>query len=99
MCHYLRKSKGDIMKLNSKISKVIQYMISSGLFTRYLLHSILATFILPYRHFSACSLAALFSVCTIAVSSYFLLADSFFVVYPDAKHVHMPLSRISCHQA
>jgi len=34
MWHYLHKSKGRIIpRLNSKISKVIQYMISSGLFT------------------------------------------------------------------
>lgn len=33
MCYYLRKSQGSVMRLNSRISKVIQYMISSGLFT------------------------------------------------------------------
>jgi hypothetical protein len=48
MCYYLRKSKGSITRLNSKISKIIQYMISSGLLTRYILHSFFAPYILTH---------------------------------------------------
>ncbi|KAF8868475.1 hypothetical protein CPB84DRAFT_1807936 [Gymnopilus junonius] len=33
MCYYLRKSKGSITRLNSRISTVMQYTLSSGLFT------------------------------------------------------------------
>jgi len=33
MCHYLMKSRGNISALNSKISTVMQYTLSSGLFT------------------------------------------------------------------
>ncbi|KAF8147697.1 hypothetical protein B0H34DRAFT_279842 [Crassisporium funariophilum] len=33
MCYYLRKSKGGLTRLNSRISTIIQYTLSSGLFT------------------------------------------------------------------
>ncbi|KAF9478010.1 hypothetical protein BDN70DRAFT_880548 [Pholiota conissans] len=33
MCYYLSKSKGSITRLNSRISTIIQYTLSSGLFT------------------------------------------------------------------
>jgi hypothetical protein len=33
MCYYLRKSKGSVTRLNSRISTVMQYSLSSGLFT------------------------------------------------------------------
>ncbi|PPQ66420.1 hypothetical protein CVT26_011289 [Gymnopilus dilepis] len=33
MCYYLRKSKGSVTRLNSRISTVMQYTLSSGLFT------------------------------------------------------------------
>jgi hypothetical protein len=33
MCYYLRKSKGSISRLNSRISTIMQYTLSSGIFT------------------------------------------------------------------
>lgn len=33
MCYYLRKSKGSISRLNSRISTIIQYTLSSGILT------------------------------------------------------------------
>ncbi|KAJ3511730.1 hypothetical protein NLJ89_g3930 [Agrocybe chaxingu] len=33
MCYYLRKSKGTITRLNSRISVIMQYTLGSGLFT------------------------------------------------------------------
>ncbi|KIM35392.1 hypothetical protein M413DRAFT_349033 [Hebeloma cylindrosporum] len=33
MCYYLRKSKGSITRLNSRISTIMQYTLSSGIFT------------------------------------------------------------------
>ncbi|THU83234.1 hypothetical protein K435DRAFT_871487 [Dendrothele bispora CBS 962.96] len=46
MCYYLRKSRGSEQRLNSKISTVMQYTLSSGLFTSAVSLSTLFTFTL-----------------------------------------------------
>ncbi|KAJ7743508.1 hypothetical protein DFH07DRAFT_835596 [Mycena maculata] len=46
MCYYLRKSKGEESQLNSRISTLMQYTLSCGVFTSACSLSILFTFIL-----------------------------------------------------
>jgi len=51
MCYYLRKSRGRISTLNSRISHVMQYSLSSGLFTSACSLASLFTFILMPNNF------------------------------------------------
>uniref|UniRef100_A0A8H8CEK5 DUF6534 domain-containing protein n=2 Tax=Psilocybe cubensis TaxID=181762 RepID=A0A8H8CEK5_PSICU len=46
MCYYLRKSKGKVTRLNSRISVIMQYSLSSGLLTSACSLSAMFTFIL-----------------------------------------------------
>ncbi|PPQ94270.1 hypothetical protein CVT25_004927 [Psilocybe cyanescens] len=46
MCYYLRKSKGGITRLNSRISVIMQYSLSSGLLTSACSLSAMFTYIL-----------------------------------------------------
>ncbi|KAJ6575736.1 hypothetical protein DFH09DRAFT_377945 [Mycena vulgaris] len=46
MCYYLRKSKGTELRLNSRISTLMQYTLSSGVFTSACSLACLFTFIL-----------------------------------------------------
>ncbi|KAF8883553.1 hypothetical protein BD779DRAFT_827924 [Infundibulicybe gibba] len=51
MCYYLRKSKGSESRLNSRISRVMQYTLSSGLFTSACSLSAMFTYILMPNNF------------------------------------------------
>ncbi|KAF9529941.1 hypothetical protein CPB83DRAFT_851860 [Crepidotus variabilis] len=74
MCYYLRKSKGSMAKLNSRISRIMQYSISSGLVTSaFSLTSMFAYILLPNTFLF---LALHFMVTKLYVGSFMALLNS-----------------------
>ncbi|KAF5314365.1 hypothetical protein D9619_011947 [Psilocybe cf. subviscida] len=74
MCYYLSKSKGSLMRLNSRISTIMQYTLSSGLLTSACSISAMFTYLLLPNTFVF--LGLLFFATKIYVGSYVALLNS-----------------------